>query len=315
MKPQEVLRRTVEELLRLEKVDLVIGYERGSLPLRTTPCFLRDPRDADRLVWDATCENNLSAYLKERKEKIAIVAKSCDVRSILVAAAENQVALENLVVISGPCRGVIDRKKIAERTGDREVRDAEIGEETISVAGRGFEIKLPVEHVLSDSCLECDHRDPPICHVRLEEAPAQPSEQQQSTEVQRLESLSSEQRWAHFQKEFDRCIRCYACRNACPLCYCKECIVDWTNPSWFGKGSHPADVMMFHIARVIHLAGRCVDCGACTRACPMAINIGALSSKLQKYVKEEFGYEPGMDVKTAPPLASYSKEDRDDFIT
>jgi len=52
--------------------------------------------------------------------------------------------------------------------------------------------------------------------------------------------------------------------------------------------------MIFHLTRAIHLAGRCVDCGACTRACPAGVNLSILNRKLAKDVKVYFSLETGM---------------------
>ncbi len=109
-----------------------------------------------------------------------------------------------------------------------------------------------------------------------------------------------EERWNYFEELIAPCIRCYACRNACPQCYCPTCFVDESRPQWVGKSLDPTDTRTFHFLRAYHMAGRCTDCGACERACPMDIKVRQFTKKLEKDVKELFGYEVGRGPGGAP---------------
>ena len=109
---EQLLQETAHDLLEEDKVDLVIGYERGTLPLRTTPCFVRDPEQVTRLVWNPQCENNLATYLHQASGKVGIVAKACDARSIVAEIVERQIERENVVVIAVPCLAVRRRGRI-----------------------------------------------------------------------------------------------------------------------------------------------------------------------------------------------------------
>ena len=122
------------------------------------------------------------------------------------------------------------------------------------------------------------------------------------------------QRWDAIEKELGRCIRCYACRNACPNCYCKECFAEQTNPRWCGVSNDLSDIVFYHMVRIFHQAGRCVDCGACLRACPMDIDLRLLTRMLVDEVKERFGYEPGVIQEQAQPFACYNTDDKQDFM-
>jgi ferredoxin len=302
---------TARRLLAEGKVDLVIGYEAGTTPLRSTPCFVSDPEDANRLIWDSTCDANLSKYLIGRNEKTGVFVKGCDARSAVVCMSEGQVDRDNVVLIGLPCLGVIDRKKIESRMDGRDIIDSTVDEELMVVRGDGFEEELLTKDFLCDSCLSCAHRNPPVYDVMVGEPLEDEAEK---GEIDELESKTAVERWDHFVEAFRDCIRCYSCRNACPLCYCKECFVDETMPAWFGKTNDLSDTMIYHIVRSLHQAGRCVDCGACSRACPIGIDLRTLLKKGERIIKERFGFEAGMDVEEKPVMGEFRQEDSEEFL-
>lgn len=324
---EQLIRETVKKLLDEERVNIVIGYEEGSLPLRTSPCFITELGDTDRLIWNVFCANNLATYIpslyapdpysREKKpkfERIAIIAKGCDSRSVVSIIKERQIPRERVFIIGVPCLGVIDAKKIEERLDEAEMLEAASIGEQIFLKGEGFEESISKDEILHDSCKVCRHRKPPVYDVLIGEEVPEVDGKDEFAKIEELEAKSSDERWAYFTKEIGRCIRCYACRNACPLCYCKECLVDQTQPVWFGKTINPSDTMVFHIVRVFHVAGRCVDCGACDRACPMNIDLRALTKKMEKDVRELYHYEAGVNLKEVPPLVTYDENDPQGFI-
>ena len=311
---EKIMQDAARKLLEDKRVDVVIGYERGTLPLRATPCFVSDVADVDRLIWDVTCENNLANYLSEMPGKVGVVAKGCDARSIVTCIMEKQIDRENVVVIGLPCVGVVDRKKVAAEMGEaKEVLDGVVADDYIILKGEGFERTLPVHDVLDDSCLSCKHRNPPLSDVQVGDRVPE-TMGGEFISASRIEAKSNGERWLHFTKELDKCIRCYACRNACPLCYCKECFVDQNMPTWLGKTDNVSDTMCYHIVRVIHVAGRCVDCGACSRACPMGIDLRGLTQEMVKLVKELYDFEAGLSFEEVPLLATFTPNDPQEFI-
>ncbi|MFH1615064.1 MAG: Coenzyme F420 hydrogenase/dehydrogenase, beta subunit C-terminal domain [Planctomycetota bacterium] len=314
MQLQERLRREAKQMLEQKQVDLVIGYEDEGVPLRMSPCFITDPAETDRLVWNAFCHNNLTKYLVGRKERVAVVAKSCDLRSLVVLIKEKQVDQEKLKIIGVPCLGIVDPAKIEKHLGGKDIKQADVHEGIITVRGKGFEKILKVEDFLHDSCLSCEHRDPDICDVVIGEKIPQSLPSTEYDKVKQIEAMSPDQRWEFFKKELSRCIRCYACRNACPLCYCKKCFIDQSFPAWLGKSTDISDTMAFQIMRALHTAGRCVDCGACVRACPNNIDIRMLTKKVAKDVKELFDSEAGVSLDEEAPLTVYREDDPQDFI-
>ena len=133
-------------------------------------------------------------------------------------------------------------------------------------------------------------------------------------DVDALEKKSPQEKWAFFHQLIAPCTRCYACRNACPLCYCPTCFVDESQPQWVGKSIDATDTMTFHFLRAYHCAGRCTDCGACERVCPVDIPVRQFTNKLNKDVLELFGWEAGMDPEKRPPLDVYQVNDYNDFV-
>ena len=309
-----MIRDTAKKLLDEKRVDLIIGFEKGTLPLRSTPCFVRSSEEADKLIWNAGCENNLARYLRKREEKIGIVAKGCDVRSIIGLIKEGQIAREQVFIIGVPCNGMIDRRKIEAKLDGKEILEAEEKNGTVILKGGDFTETIDREEFLHNSCKTCNHRNPVIYDVLIGDRVEENQGIDEYGEVEEFEAQSGDKRWQSFTNEVSQCIRCYACRNACPLCYCQECFVDNSQPQWIGKTTNLSDTSIFHIVRAFHTAGRCVDCGACDRACPMGIDIRKLTKKIEKDVKELFHYQAGVSLEDVPPLATFNPDDPQEFI-
>lgn len=319
------LRELAAALLRENKADVIVGYEEGSLPLRTTPCFAYTPEGAKRLVWNACCENNLVTYLlgllqRDPSTRIGVVAKGCDGRSIAGSIVERQVPRESVYIIAVPCEGVVDRAKLQDAVGDGEITEGSFanGEVLLSVEGTGASsqppMHLPVDQLLCDACGTCAQRIAPIHDVLVGERAPEIEVVDDFEDVKTREGLPTHDRWVRFSQEYGRCIRCYACREACPLCYCTECFVDQTGPEWTGRTDDLSDTLLYHLIRTLHLAGRCVDCGACSRACPEGIDLRYLNRKMIRESQERFGFRAGMDPETAPPLSTFRADDPQEFI-
>lgn len=108
------------------------------------------------------------------------------------------------------------------------------------------------------------------------------------------------ERLSFWQSQLSKCIKCYGCRNACPLCFCQDCAME--QELWSKIGEIPPEIPMFHFIRFYHLADRCIECGECEKACPMDIPLLTISKQVRKDVKELFNYESGLDVKQESPL-------------
>jgi len=309
----ESIRSIAEKWLADGDVELVIGFRAGSMPLMNEPCLVRTPAGTAQLVWDSNCGINLANYITGRKEKIGIVAKGCDSRNIVNHIVENKISREQLKIIGVPCQGMIDRRKITAMVPG-EILEVREEDTAVIVKGADFEETLAKADVLQQNCAVCIHRNPVIYDELAGELVAEQDGIDRYADVKAIEALAEEERWDYFEKLLAPCIRCYACRNACPLCYCPTCFVDESKPQWVGKSQDPIDVRTFHFLRAYHCAGRCTDCGACERACPVGINMRVFTKKLEKDCYDAFGWEAGLDPDVRPPLDTYRPGDPDAFI-
>ncbi len=309
----EKIREISKQLLKDCKVDMVIGFRQGTVPMMNEPTIVKSADEAGRLVWDANCGINLANYLTDRKERIGIVAKGCDSRNICVHIVENKIKREQLYIIGVPCKGMIDKRKVAALFG-KEIANVEEDGDRVVVEGGGDAKVFEKREVMQGNCKVCVHRNPVIYDELVADLVEEQKDVDQYEDVRKVEAMTSEEKWAHFDDLLKNCIRCYACRNACPLCYCPTCFVDESRPQWVGKSIDAVDTRTFHFLRAYHCAGRCTDCGACERACPVGINMREFTKKLNKDVKELYGWEAGLTPDKRPPLDVYKTNDPEDFI-
>jgi ferredoxin len=132
--------------------------------------------------------------------------------------------------------------------------------------------------------------------------------------MQRLAGMTREQRWQFWQGELSRCIKCYACRNSCPMCYCGHCTMDCNRPQWVPAPSHALGNLEYHMVRAMHLAGRCVTCGDCGRACPVGIPIHLLTFKAEASVHDQFGQQAGTSARLDYAMSTFKPDDKETFI-
>ena len=275
----DAIRAKAKELLTSGEVGCVIGYEVGPRN-RTRPAFAYSAEEADRLVWNPDVSNNLTSYLpvklkpkgKEPPQKVAVVVKPCDSRAVNVLLAENQFTRDQVHVIGVTCEGVRDGN------GSLQVR-----------------------------CQACSERVPLVYDTLIGEPPAAVH----AGAVARtdwLEKLPPRERMEFWLSQFDRCIRCYACRQACPMCNCPTCLYERDDSTFIGLGIGLNEKRTFHLGRAYHLAGRCVGCNECERACPMDIPISLLNQKLASEIEKTFGHRAGLTIAPSPIVTVLSGE-------
>ena len=314
LKYTEKIRETASKLLKDKTVDVFIGYRKGTVPMMNEPVLVNDPEKVGQLYWDNFCGLNLCNYLTKRTGKIGIVANGCNSRNIVTHIIENQIKREQLYIVGIPCEGMIDHRAVSRVVKQEEILEIEQDGLTFTVKGATFEKTFEKGKYLQRNCSTCTHHNPVIYDEMLGVEVEEPSGIDPYEDVKKIEQMGSEQKQGFFTNLIARCIRCYACRNACPLCYCPTCFVDESAPQWVGKSTDPTDTMTFHFLRAYHCAGRCTDCGACERVCPMGISMRQFTKKLNKDAQELFSWEAGLTLEKRPPLDVYRPDDYNDFI-
>lgn len=316
------------KLLTNHEVDVIIGYTKGTIPLSSSPIMITKPEEVDKLVWNNLCYVNLAKYLVPRipqlvdpekgNLKIGIVAKGCVGRALIHLAVENQIDLENIKMIGIPCNGIINRKKIEKEVGEKEILEVYASGDNIIVKGKNFEQKYAFDQYINELCKVCKVKTPPsipdLMNSCMGECQEISSVEDSFSDLDEFEAKSSKEKWDYIKTTLETCTRCYACREACPMCYCNLCFVDQNKPIWFGKTTDISDIIVFHLIRSMHLAGRCVACGACSSVCPMGIDLNLITRKLEKIVKERFNFTSGIDDEILPPMMSFDMKDEEEFM-
>lgn len=241
---------------------------------QTAPAFVTSPDDCDQLVFDERCFANLSRYLY--KPEVQELGKAA--------------------IVSKGC----DNRAI-----NVLIKEARIKRDDFYVIG--------VECTGMDKavCLWCDQHLP-VDYDDLIEAETHAPKPEPLKDP--LEGMTQEQKWEYWQGEFSRCIKCYACRQVCPICHCVRCMAEKNQPQWIDSSPHPRGNLQWNLIRAFHLAGRCVECGECERACPMDIPLSSISRSMKELINDKFAFVPGMDSETPAPLASFKEDDQEDFF-
>jgi len=281
-----------KKLLQEKKVDIILGYENDRRGVR--PAFITEVADCDRLVFDHRCVQNLAAYLSPRRlnvaalGRLAVVVKPCDARAVAGLIRENQLKRETVVLIGLRCGGVV-----------RDPSD---------------ERALQSEN-LAAKCASCGVREPALADHLLGAAIALPvGTDYLNSRITELEAMKPEERLVFWTEQFSRCTRCYACRQVCPMCFCERCVAEKTQPSWIESSPHVQGNFSWNLTRALHLAGRCVDCGECERACPANIPLGLLNRKAAQIVLARYGYAVSDDPSKPAPIGIFKLDDGQEFI-
>jgi ferredoxin len=306
------IRAAVAQDLLSGRISLLLGWEKGHFQWQSRPLFARDGADLERLAWDSFCAVNLSRYLPEElkeNEKVGVLVKGCDSRALNRLVQDRAVPRERVVAYGLPCPGMLDAGRLVEAAGGWPDEIAEANGRVV-LKGGGRESEVHRDSLLLDKCRHCLYPDPVACDQLLLAPVGNREAPDRFKAVEEREQLSAGERYAYWEKELQRCLRCYACRQICPACSCRECFVEQEQPRWLGKAYDASETFLFHLIRAYHVAGRCIDCGECERSCPVGIPLQELNRKLIKDLNALYGpYEAGLDPEREPPLLTYAPND------
>ncbi|MFH1860576.1 MAG: 4Fe-4S dicluster domain-containing protein [bacterium] len=285
----KTLQETARNLLAENKVDVIIGYAEGYDTLHARPVFINNDEDMDKLIINKYCTNNLAVYLPiYKKIRMGIVAKACDLKSVRELIKEHQIPEENVVVIDAACEGIVGKCGVEQ-----------IDERCVGCDSRGTRDD-------TDEAASPVGAGPRACPL-YDKDTGNNTDEAASLTVDSLEKLSPKEREKFWDKEFERCIRCYACRQVCPVCYCPDCFVNRTMPKYLNERVNGAENKLFSIVRMMHVFGRCTDCRACDNACPAGIPLRLLTKKMARSALELFGYVSGQEQEH--PFSTFKKDE------
>ncbi|NTW51047.1 MAG: 4Fe-4S ferredoxin [Chlorobiaceae bacterium] len=272
---QEQYRSEAAGLLSSGAVKLVIGFGEGSTVERRRPVFVRTPAETERLVLDGGCVANLSTYLLTE-------GLLSDGKSVAVFLKPDGIRSINILAA-----------------------EAQLNPEQVVIFGFDIEegqVRALEGRKASDFA--------PV--IGVAKAAGLSAELQKEAEL--LDQISAAERFEYWKDQFSKCIKCYACRQVCPMCYCRRCIVDVNQPQWVNTSSHTLGNFEWNIVRAFHLAGRCVACGGCDRSCPVNIPLRLINHRMAKEVLDAFDYYAGECAEQKPVLATFRQDDPETFI-
>ena len=312
---QELKARALE-LLKNGTVQRVLGWKIGENTYDPEPAFFDSAEAMEGFVYNNFCAANLSKYMIEASKlegKTLVCLKPCDSYSFNQLLSEHRVDREKAYIIGVGCKGKLSIEQIKKNgvKGILSVTDSD----PIQIETLYGNTELPYTAGMLSRCFCCKGKDHVVYDELIGES-ADTNTIDRFDEVRRVEAMSPEEKFAFFQAELSKCIRCNACRNVCPACSCRKCVFDSTKFDSAQKANVDSfEEKMFHIIRAFHVAGRCTDCGECSRVCPQGIPLHLFNRKFIKDINSLYGeYQAGADADARGPLTSFTTEDAEPSI-
>ena len=305
---QELIERA-KALLESGEVARVLGWKKGEHSFDPEVSFFETAESLKDFVYDSFCGANLSKYMIEagKKEgKTLVFLKPCDSYSYNQLLREHRVDREKAYIIGVGCWGKLDVRKL-----DAEgILDVTIEGDGVRVSSLYGDKTVAYKDAMLERCHVCKGKEHKVYDELIGES-ADTVDAERFAEVERIEAMSPEEKFAFFQEELSKCIRCNACRNVCPACSCRKCVFDSTAFDAEQKANTTSfEEKMFHIIRAFHVAGRCTDCGECSRVCPQGIPLHLFNRKFIKDINALYGeYQAGSDLEAKAPLTSFTQDD------
>ena len=313
---QELIKR-MTELLESGEVQRVVGWKKGDLGYNPEPAYFETAEALKDFVYDGFCGANLSKYMIkvcDLEGKTLVLLKPCDTYSFNQLIKEHRISKDKIYVIGVGCKGKLDIEKIKAMgiKGITAISGVEITDDcdTINIETVYGNKTVSYKDAMLERCHVCKGKEHKVYDELFFDS-AETDDGDRFAGVDYIESLSPEEKFEFFKKELSKCIRCNACRNVCPACSCRKCVFDSTKFDADRKANvDPFEESMFHIIRAFHVAGRCTDCGECSRVCPQGIPLHLFNRKFIKDINEFYGeYQAGAEVDERSPLTNFTFDD------
>lgn len=310
---QDKLIARAKELLAEGKVQKVVGWKKGLFEDDITPAVFTSAEELDKdFVFNKYCKANLSKYLVGITRQIEIQKSTTRMNNTMAKqrdpnAVDKPIPSEVVLVFLKPS----DTYSFTQLLKENRITRSDV-----------YAIGVPCQDSLEDGdvCDNCKGKKHVSCDELLgvdEEAEnkLEPNAKRME-EVAKIEAMTSTERYEFWRNEFSRCIRCNACRNVCPACTCEKCVFDNNDLYTSQKVAQTSfEEDLFHIIRAWHVAGRCTDCGECSRVCPEHIPLYLLNRKFIKDINEIYGdYQAGSDMETKPAMLQFKENDPETTI-
>ncbi|MDO4401283.1 MAG: 4Fe-4S dicluster domain-containing protein [Coriobacteriia bacterium] len=280
---QATLQERIAKLLESGEVTTFLAWENGRFPRQTTPLVLSDAAGASKVAWNEYCVNTLSKYTRDLayRGRVGIVVRGCDARGVIRLINDKEISRDDVYLLGVGCPGMKDME--------------------------GNPLK---------KCTQCRHQNPPVYDEFIGDPVEDHVPENRFAEVEAVEAMSQQERAAYFERVYSKCIRCYACRDVCPCCTCRECFVDARRENWVGKQNNLPENRFYGITRVMHIGDRCIECGECERVCPMDLPLMTMNRKVIRDMNELFGeFEAGMEIgEPTEKLMTYNTNDPEEFM-
>lgn len=311
-KIEELMLKRASEMLENGEVERVIGWKRGENYYDNSPATFTKG-NLDGFVYNSFCGANLSKYLvaeSKKPGKILIFLKPCDTYSFNQLVTEHRIVRENIYVIGIECQGKLDLNRINAEGIDGIVNIEENGAE-LNIDTLYGKKTLKKSNALLIKCDTCKSKKFAVADETIVINEMFDNAEERFDQVKKLEMMTEEERYAFWQAELSKCIRCNACRNVCPACTCLNCVFDNDKSGIAGKANADSfEEKLFHIIRSYHVAGRCTDCGECSRVCPQNIPLHLINRKYIKDMNDFYGeYQAGETVNPLNPVVDYTLSD------
>ena len=308
---QEIIARA-KELLADGTVNRVLGWKKGDMCYNPEPAFFSSAEELENFVYDGFCGANLSKYMIEASKlegKTLVLLKPCDTYSFNQLINEHRIDRDKAYIIGVGCKGKLNIETI-KASGVKGILNITENGDELDIETLYGNSKMKYADALLERCHVCKGKEHKIYDELIGES-QETNDRERFAEIEKIEAMSPEEKFAFFQNELSKCIRCNACRNVCPACSCRKCVFDSTKFDSTQKANVDSfEEKMFHIIRAFHVAGRCTDCGECSRVCPQGIPLHLFNRKFIKDINEFYGeYQAGADKDAKGPLTEFTFDD------